>query len=431
MQQLTLFRLFFLLFFNHVACFSQAQQQPNIILIMADDLGYETLECNGGASYITPHLNELAAEGVRFTRAYATPLCTPSRVQIMTGKYNFRNYIRFGLLDQQEQTFANLLKDAGYATAIAGKWQLDGGEESPYHFGFDEYALWQIRSGDFWYRYKDPKIYQNGALRKDTGGKYGPDVYTDFLLDFMQRKAEKQQPFFAYYPMCLVHDPFQPTPEQANFQEYTIQGLNHEAYFDDMMTYMDNIIGRIVKHLETLGIRDNTLIIFTGDNGTDQDVVSLMDGKIVRGGKGMPIDRGTHVPLIASWPSYDQEGLTSDNLVDFTDILPTLMEAAGTPIPESFLTDGRSFLPQLQGDDATAREWIFCDYNSGKPQFPVARYAQDYQYKLYGDGYLYDYVADPEEQQAINPNTLSSPLQERYQKLKEVLTNFEEQETKR
>ncbi len=404
-----------------------AQSQPNIILIMADDLGYETLEYNGGSSYITPNLNALAGTGVRFTRAYATPLCTPSRVKIMTGKYNFRNYVRFGLLDQEERTFANLLKDAGYATAIAGKWQLDGGEESPHHFGFDEYALWQIRSGDFWYRYKDPKVYRNGNFMDNNKGKYGPDVYTDFLLDFMQRKSAEEQPFFIYYPMCLVHDPFQPTPEQANFQEYTIQGLNHEAYFDDMMTYMDKIVGRIVDQLENLGIRDNTLIIFTGDNGTDQNVVSLMDGKVVRGGKGMPIERGTHVPLIASWPTYDQEGHTSDNLVDFTDVLPTLMEAAGVGVPENFLTDGRSFLPQLKSDDTNAREWIFCDYDSGKPQFPVARYAQDYQYKLYGDGYFYDYVADPEEQVPINPYTLSRPVQARFQKLKEVLINFEEQ----
>jgi arylsulfatase A len=198
-QSITISLLLLLLLFQ--ASNLALAQQPNIILIMADDLGYETLECNGGASYVTPNLNELAAAGVRFSRAYATPLCTPSRVQIMTGKYNFRNYVRFGLLDQQEKTFANLLKDAGYATAIAGKWQLDGGEESPYHFGFDEYALWQIRSGDFWYRYKDPKVYKNGSFMEDNQGRYGPDVYTDFLLDFMKRKAGDGQPFFAYYPM--------------------------------------------------------------------------------------------------------------------------------------------------------------------------------------------------------------------------------------
>lgn len=410
-------------FFGYQPVFAQ---QPNIVLIMADDLGYETLECNGGSSYVTPNLNQLAGSGVRFTRAHATPLCTPSRVQIMTGKYNFRNYIRFGLLDPEERTFANLLKDAGYATAIAGKWQLDGGEESPYQFGFDEYALWQIRQGDFWYRYKDPKVYNNGTFMDENQGKYGPDVYTDFLLDFMQRKSAEEQPFFVYYPMCLVHDPFQPTPEQADFEEYTLQGLNHEAYFDDMMTYMDQIVGRIVDQLETLGIRDNTLIVFTGDNGTDQDVVSLMDGKVVRGGKGMPIERGTHVPLIASWPAYDQEGHISDNLVDFTDVLPTLMEAAAADVPEDFLTDGRSFLSQLKGDDSKAREWIFCDYDSGKPQFPVARYAQDKNYKLYGDGYFYNYEDDPEEANPINPYTLDRPLQRRYQKLKEVLTKFEE-----
>ena len=422
----SLLNLLFFLAFHFTASF--AQDQPNIILIMADDLGYETLQCNGGSSYITPELNALAQNGVRFTKAYSMPLCTPSRVQIMTGKYNFRNYTQFGLLEAEEKTFANLLKEAGYATAIAGKWQLGGGVEAPYHFGFDEYALWQINPGDFWYRYKDPKVYKNGKLMGQNRGMYGPDIYTDFLLDFIERKANEGQPFLAYYPMCLVHDPFQPTPALDDYTEFELKGLNHPTYFDDMMTHMDNIIGKVVAQLDNLGIRDNTLIIFTGDNGTDQAVVSLANGKVVRGGKGMPIERGTHVPLIVSYPAYDSAGLVSEHLIDFTDILPTLADAAKVAVGSDYGNDGQSFLAQLQGDDVKAREWIFCDYNSGKIQFPIVRYAQDYQYKLYDSGQLYNYVLDPEETQPINPYTLTRSHQSRFQKLKAILDKFQKEQ---
>ena len=127
-------------------------ENPNIILIMADDMGYECLSCNGGLSYSTPMLDELAASGIRFTNCYQ-PLCTPSRVKIMTGKYNFRNYEYFGYLDETEFTFGTLMKEAGYATCIAGKWQLNGlsynlpgydDNSRPHLFGFDEYCLWQL-----------------------------------------------------------------------------------------------------------------------------------------------------------------------------------------------------------------------------------------------------------------------------------------------
>lgn len=394
---------------------------------MADDLGYEVLESNGGTSYTTPHLNQLAEKGVRFTHAYAMPLCTPSRVQIMTGKYNFRNYERFGYLNPKEITFANLLSESGYQTAIAGKWQLGGGEEAPGHFGFDQYCLWQIQSGDFWYRYKNPIVYQNGARRKDTQGGYGPEVFTEFILDFMQQAAEKESPFLVYYPMCLVHDPFQPTPDQEAFKTYEIEGLNDTTYFRNMVSFMDRQVGRIVDQLETLGIQDNTLIIFTGDNGTDQNVVSWMGARRVPGMKGLPVDAGTHVPLITYWGNQPEQGRVVDDLIDFTDVLPTLLEAAQIEKPTDFLTDGRSFLPQITGKEGTPREWIYCDYNSGKSQFPVVNYAQDHQYKLYGDGEFYHFTQDLPEQNPLNLENLSTKETTHYQKLKSVVREYESQ----
>nr|WKN34745.1 sulfatase-like hydrolase/transferase [Tunicatimonas sp. TK19036] len=406
---------------------SWGQNTPNIILIMADDMGYEVLGSSGGTSYATPHLDQLASQGVRFTHAYAMPLCTPSRVQIMTGKYNFRNYERFGYLNPKERTFANLLQDTGYQTAIAGKWQLEGGEEAPAHFGFDKYCLWQIRSGDFWYRYKNPVIYQNGEKRKDTQGGYGPEVFTEFILNFMQQAAEEEDPFLVYYPMCLVHDPFQPTPNQDAFETYEIEGLNDTTYFRDMVSFMDQQVGRIAKQVETLGIQDNTLILFTGDNGTDRDVVSWMGSRRVPGMKGLPVDAGTHVPLIAHWAGQPGQGRVVDDLIDFTDVLPTLLEAAQVEKPADFVTDGRSFLPQITDQKGSPREWIYCDYNSGKSQFPVVHYAQDHQYKLYGDSTFYHFAQDLNEQHPLNLENLSQKEMKHYQKLKSVIKEYESQ----
>jgi arylsulfatase A len=135
-------------------------KRPNIVVILADDLGYECIGADGGTSYKTPVLDKLAAGGARFDHGYAQPLCTPTRVQLMTGIYNVRNYVRFGLLDPKQTTFAHLLKQAGYATCVVGKWQLEGGFEGPGHFGFDEYCLWQLnrRPG----RYANPGLEVNG-----------------------------------------------------------------------------------------------------------------------------------------------------------------------------------------------------------------------------------------------------------------------------
>ncbi len=148
-----------------------APVQPNIILIMADDLGYETLGVNGSTAYSTPNLDELAATGMRFTAAYSTPLCTPSRVQLMTGKYNFRNYVGFGILDPQERTFGHMMQDAGYATLVAGKWQLYGNKAqrerfnrtgaTPNEAGFDVYHLWQIDS-------RPPSRFKNPGLNLNS-----------------------------------------------------------------------------------------------------------------------------------------------------------------------------------------------------------------------------------------------------------------------
>lgn len=174
-----------------------AEGKPNVVLILIDDFGYECVTADGGESYRTPVMDGLAATGVRFEQCHVQPLCTPTRVALMTGLVNKRNYTHFGNLDFSQTTFANLLKKGGYATCVAGKWQLQGGFEGPAHFGFDEYALWQLnrRPG----RYKNPGLEVNGAQRDYTANEYGPDLVSDYALDFIQR--HKDGPFFLYYPM--------------------------------------------------------------------------------------------------------------------------------------------------------------------------------------------------------------------------------------
>src|SRR5206468_779457 len=183
---------------------AEPARKPNVILILADDLGYETVGADGGTSYKTPALDGLAAGGVRFTHCYVQPLCTPTRIQLMTGQYNVRNYVDFGWMDPRLQTFANFFKASGYATCIAGKWQLGRDVNLPRKFGFDEACLWQHtrRPG----RYKDPGLEINGKEKDYTKGEYGPDLVNDYALDFITRN--KSRPFCLYYPMMLTHAPF-------------------------------------------------------------------------------------------------------------------------------------------------------------------------------------------------------------------------------
>jgi len=375
------------------------KRKPNIILLMADDFGYECLGCNGSLSYRTPHLDRLAATGVRFEHCHANPLCTPSRVKIMTGRYNSRNYIRFGLLDPKETTFAHVLKKAGYATCIVGKWQLAGGVRGPNKAGFDEYCLWQISKNNRGRRYNNPTYTVNGTRHEKVKGRYGPDVYCDHLLDFVARNKDK--PFFGYYPMCLTHSPFEPTPDSKKGAAKK-QRRSGNRRFGDMVAYTDKLVGRIVAKLDELGLREDTLVLFTGDNGSPQGIPTQTKNGPVRGGKSQTLDTGTHVPLIANWKGTTPKGVVSDALVDFADVLPTFAEMAAVPLPKGVLIDGESLLPLLRGRPAKRRDWLFCHYapKHGRKQ-GTKRWARDRRWKLYTGGALFDILADPKEKNPI------------------------------
>jgi arylsulfatase A len=212
----------------------------------------------------------------------------------------------------------------------------------------------------------------------------------------MERNRER--PFFVYYPMALVHDPFLPTPDSADRTS-----KDEQRNFEDMVAYMDKIVGRIDATIDRLGLRDNTVLIFTADNGTHSDIRSELDGKTIQGGKGSPIDRGTHVPMLVRAPGFGPGGRVLDDLIDFSDYLPTLADIIGAKAPAE--TDGRSFWPRIQGKPGNPRDWSFTWYfprpyaeKLDHPyRHPEVRFARDKRYKLYGDGRFFDLASDPEE----------------------------------
>lgn len=373
-----------------------ADQSPNIILIMADDSAVDNYSCYGSDYFSTPRLDRLAASGVKFNHAYSTPVCTSSRVKIMTGRDNVRNYVIFGCLDREEITFGSVLKDAGYATAVAGKWQLHGAPNGsvPSDHDFDTFCLWNFPGGGL-SRFWDPSLIQDGRLLDTKETDYGPDIVSDFLVNFIEENQDG--PFFAYYPMILVHNPFDPTPDSVPVKGRSKQQELLENY-RDMVSYADKIVGKIVDKLDELKIRDNTIVIFTADNGTNRSLTYPFEEEQRKGEKGLATERGSHVPLIVNAPGFVKEGIEVDDMVDFSDILPTLADIAGAKLPEVEL-DGRSFLPQLQGKKGNPRDWI---YQYHFPKFTPAAiphgqgvrnleiiWAQNQSYKLYDDGSYY------------------------------------------
>jgi arylsulfatase A len=401
--------------------------KSNIILIMADDIGYECFGCYGSASYKTPVLDGMAETGMRFEHCYSQPLCTPSRVKIMTGQYNFRNYTNFGVLDPKQKTFGHLLQGCGYATCVVGKWQLYGSVNQsaevrgagslPEQAGFDEHCLWQVKERGS--RYKDPVVVQNGQNLESLEGRYGPDVFTDYAIDFIER--HKAKPFFLYFPMAIVHNPFVPTPDSEDWKNK--KHKNDNKYFADMVTYMDKIVGRIVARVEELDLSKNTLVIFTGDNGTNKNIKSKMsNGQVIKGDKGNTTDAGTRVPLIAKWPGVVPAGKVCGDLVDFSDFVPTFVEMAGASPPDGMIIDGQSILPQLRGKKSKPRKWIFCHYGPkwlGRKE--AVRFVRDKRWKLYDNGNLFDVPADTLEQ---NPNPSDPEATSARKQLQAVLNSI-------
>ena len=423
MKQVLMFVIASLIFLN-----AGAKDKPNIVFILADDMGYECVGSYGSLSYKTPQIDNLASNGIQFENCVANPLCSPTRLKLMTGLRNFRNYEHFAYIDNNHDTFGNIMRRAGYATCISGKWQLNGLEnkdiikdwddkDKPNKLGFDEFCLWQFtlnrQAGE---RYANPKIDKNGTLLDLPEDAYGPDIFNDFVLDFIERK--KDEPFFIYYPMVLVHDPFVPTPDSKDWIHPDMRYKNDTAYFKDMVAYADKMVGKVVEKLKELELFDNTIVIFTGDNGTLSSISTKTNHGIVVGGKGTTTDAGTHVPLIISWSEEIEEASHHEGLIEFCDFFPTIADVGSE---KTEFNDGISFLSLLKGEKYSDRETAVVHYNpmwAPNVQKNANQFARTLDYKLYQDGKFYNLKEDILEKHPIALNTLTAEQKEAYSKLK-------------
>jgi arylsulfatase A-like enzyme len=350
-------------------------EKPNILLIFADDIGYEALNCYGGLDFKTPHLDAMASEGLRFSRAYTSPLCTPSRVSMHTSLYTPRHghwrvlEVHLGTRKtvdfERMTTYAQLMRANGYATSVTGKWQLATLEFWPDHIrsaGFDSWCVWQIwRDGAKTLRHWNATLNHDGKIRDDIAERFGPDVLTEYVIDQMRTAHAANQPFLIVHNELLPHFPMIDTPDDRE--------LGREKSLGNMIAYMDKLVGQVLDEIESLGIRDNTYVIFMGDNGTQEEYFAnpkvgqpnekphtrhTVNG-FVDGGKFTHVDAGGHVPLIVWGPPSVPQDESCDDLVDVVDLFPTFCELSNTPVPESLRIDGRNLVPQIHGKPGTSR----------------------------------------------------------------------------
>jgi arylsulfatase A-like enzyme len=369
-------RLFAFVFFC-LCALAPSAPRPNILLIFADDIGYEALNCYGGLDFETPNLNRMAANGLKFNRAYTSPVCTPSRVSLHTGLYTNRHGhydvlpVHNGtkkIVDFQKMpTFARQLRGNGYQTIVTGKWQLATLQHHPDHIrdaGFDSWCVWQIwRDGQKTDRHWNATFNQDGKIRDDIAERFGPDVLVEYVIARMRESKAAGKPFLILHNELLPHWPVVETPDDRK--------LGREASLPNFIHYMDKLVGKLTDEVEALGIRDNTYVIFMGDNGTwKQDFKNPKAGQPgesphtrhttagnVEGGKNELNDGGCHVPFLVWGPPVVPVGKACDDLVDIVDLFPTICELSDTRIPATVTIDGRSLVPQIHGRPGIPRAW--------------------------------------------------------------------------
>ena len=366
--------------------------RPNIVFILSDDHGLDGVGCYGSDRHKerTPNIDALAASGIRFERCYSAPLCGPTRCQIMTGRYPFRTG---GLTNQtagrptskDEYPLARILTEAGYDTCHVGKWRQMG--ETPGDWGFGEYITDPTAGGWYWQK----SYTKNGQLIETQEEVYYPDVAHDYAIDFVRRHAPKgaaaAKPFYLYYSSHLVHGPILRTPDSKPGEK------DRTTLYNDNIAYLDKQVGALVAEIDRLGLRENTLIVFSADNGTVGQP-STIGGRKINGQKGTMLEGGARVPLIANWKGVAPAGRALKDLVDFSDLLPTFAEVAGAKLPEGVAIDGRSFAPQLRGRKGSLREWIFV-------QLGRRWYVREDGWKLNEAGELFDMKDSPFVEQLV------------------------------
>ncbi|HUG93984.1 MAG TPA: arylsulfatase [Planctomycetaceae bacterium] len=420
-----------LLFPNRGA--ADSASRPNIVFIMADDLGWGHLGCYGQQKIRTPHLDRLAAGGMRFTQAYAgSHVCQPSRSVLMTGLHTGHTPVRANdvdqLLDDADVTVAEVLKAAGYATGGFGKWGL-GFENTPGHplrQGFDEWfgQLLQVHAHfyyPYWVWHNDEK-YPLPANENGGRGQYVQDEIHAQALDFIRRNHDR--PFFAYLPYIIPHvelvapedseEPYRgkfPRRALIDPRPGYISSDDGFVTLAGMISRLDRQVGEVLALLQELGVAENTVVIFTSDNGAqnggkDGGWTAMTDffrgNGPLRGYKGQFYEGGIRVPLIVRWPGHVPPGMTNKFVCGFQDVLPTLAEIAGADAPDGL--DGVSLVPTLTGQgEQRQREGMYWEYRRGRG---LERAARSGRWKAIQPGpdaplELYDLETDVSESQNV------------------------------
>ncbi len=407
--------------------------RPNIVFILLDNIGKDWIRCFGSQENETPHIDRLCYTGIKFRHFYVTPVCSTTRTMLLTGRYPFRTgwhthhdsaIYGGGYLDwNREVTFARLLRDAGYKTCISGKWQINDlfdpkQKDSLAKHGFQEHCIWpEAKPGlpAHKQRYWNPYVIRDG-VKFDAEGQFGPDVFTDYSIDFMKR--HRDEPFLLYQSAILTHIPVTTTPLSPD------EDASPREKFAGMVRYADHLVGRIVRALEELGLRENTLVLLATDNGTDtgsdqgmeQSLGGMRNGRISDEGIYSLTERGINMPLIANCPSWIASPWESDALLNAADILPTLVELADADLPKGIVIDGRSFASVIRqgSDNDWQRSWTFTQYAD-------SRVVRDHRHKLFSNGAFYDLAVDPLERQPITEADLDEVLFERRRTLQSVL----------
>ncbi len=392
--------------------------KPNILFILADDLGFAELGCNGSDRYQTPHIDALAKAGVRFTRFYTVPLCGPSRALILTGRYAFRTgavsqdacktVIRTG--EKAERMIPTVLKQAGYATAMIGKWGQLSPSGDPAEWGFDHDFHFK-GSGMYWNSKVAKPMSEGGQVRGD------PDSYVidgktikvkddEYIPDLLHKdatawlEAHRHGPFFLYYSMSHVHGEILPTPDSAPAPKGETEDARRKRHYADNIGYMDKLVGKLMAELDRLKLRENTLVVFMGDNGSAKPNApdATIGGRRIEGEKGSMKEGGGLVPFFATWPGVTPAGKVNPNVADASDLLPTFAEVAGAPLPTGRVIDGRSLVSQLKGADTSPRTWAYCQLSNNY-------YVREAGWKLDQAGTLYDMKDAPFKEVAVAADT--------------------------
>ncbi len=369
--------------------------KPNIIYILADDYGVGEVGAYGADNYKTPHIDALAQGGTRYTRGYTVPLCGPSRAMMLSGRYPFRTGATSqdatgDVFSHTEQLTPKVLKSAGYVSSMIGKWgqlPLTAGE-----FGFDDYLQFK-GSGVYWNTQAKGKEYLvNGKTLPLRDKEYMPDLMHKHLVNFITQNRDK--PFFVHYSMSHVHTEILPTPDSV---------ADSKTLYADNISYMDKLVGQLVAELDRLKLRDKTLLVFMGDNGTagGPSRFAKIGGRTVFGSKGSMQEGGALVPLIVNWPGVVPAGKVTSELIDSSDLLPTFAEFAGAKLPAGVTMDGRSFATQLQGGQGKPRDWAFV-------QLARNWYVREANFKLTQDGELFD-MADAPFAETLVPKDSQDP----------------------